>query len=235
MKNGKKAVVLLSGGLDSATLAYYVKSQGYEITALSFSYEQRHKIEMVAAKKISSLVGVREHVWIHTNMTAIGHSSLTDSIPVPKGGKNMEKENHIPLTYVPGRNLIFLSYAIALAESREIHEVFLGINSLDYSGYPDCRPDFLESIQKTSELATKAGREGHPIRIHAPLIKLTKKEIIEMGLQLGVPYEYTWSCYDPKKKGDEYFPCGECDSCLLRRRGFSKAFSPDPLKSMKEE
>lgn len=232
VQKNEKAVVLLSGGLDSTTLAFYVHSLGYSITTLSFSYEQRHKIELKAAKKVSDLIDAWEHVIIETNMNAIGHSSLTDSIPVPKGGKKLGEENYIPITYVPARNLIFLSYAAALAESRDIFNIFLGVNSLDYSGYPDCRPDFIDSANKTINLATRVGREGNSIQIHAPLVRMGKKDIIEMGERLDVPYEYTWSCYDPIIKDGKYYPCGECDSCILRKKGFLKAGVNDPLEFM---
>lgn len=229
MVNNDEAVVLLSGGLDSTTLAYYVHSLGYSITALSFFYEQRHKIELESAQKIADLVNAKEHIIINTNMHDIGNSSLTDTIPVPKGGKSLGEENHIPVTYVPARNMIFLSYAAALAEARDISNIFLGVNALDYSGYPDCRPDFIESVNKTINLATRTGREGAPIKIHTPLMKLAKKDIIEMGIRLNVPYEHTWSCYDPVEKDGKMVPCTECDSCILRKKGFLKAGQSDPL------
>ena len=222
----KKAVVLFSGGLDSATCLFIAKSLGFEPITISINYSQRHEIEILYAKKMLEYANVRESVFFSLDSSLMGESALTDQgIEVPKGGKNIEKEI-IPVTYVPARNLIFLSMASALAESREAEHIFIGVNTLDYSGYPDCRPDFIESFEKTCNLATKKGREGGYIKLETPLIGLKKSEIIKKGNILKVPYELSWSCYDPDKND---LPCFSCDSCILRKKGFAEAGLPDPL------
>lgn len=225
-----KAVVLLSGGLDSATCLWQARTMGYNhIMALSFLYGQRHSIELQQAVSIAKAASVAEHVILNTDFNSIGGSALTDkNIEVPLGGSNLQNEKEIPITYVPARNLIFLSYACALAEARETTDIFIGINALDYSGYPDCRGDFIDAFTETAKLATRRGREGQPFKIQTPLLKLKKSEIIAHAKTLGVPLELTWSCYNPNATGDKVAPCGECDSCLLRARGFAEAGLIDP-------
>ncbi len=225
-----EAVVLLSGGLDSSTCAFEAKSAGFSgIKALSFNYGQRHSIELQQAAAIAAAVGASEHIILHTDFGQIGASALTDdSIAIPLGGGNLGKPDFIPVTYVPARNLIFLSYASALAEARGITDIFIGINALDYSGYPDCRDDFLQSFSHTARLATRSGREGRPFRIHAPLLHLTKADIVRRAVALGVPLEKTWSCYNPQQTPAGFKPCRQCDSCLLREKGFAEAGVVDP-------
>lgn len=219
----KKAVVLLSGGLDSTTVAYLAKSAGYEIYALTFDYGQRHKKELESAKKICKQLGTKGHKILNIDLTQIGGSALTNSkIDVPE---NREIDKEIPVTYVPARNTIFLSFALAYAEVSEAEAIFIGANNLDYSGYPDCRPEYFEAFQKMANLATKVGVEGNSIRIVTPLLNLTKAEIIKRGMGLGVPYELTWSCYEGKGKA-----CGKCDSCVLRLKGFKEAGIKDPVE-----
>ena len=225
---GKKAVVLLSGGVDSSTALAIAKSEGYEIHALSFRYGQRHEREIDAAKKVASSIGAREHLIIEFNLRAIGGSALTDEIDVPKGRSPNEISHGIPVTYVPARNTIFLSFGLALAEKIEAEDIFFGANQLDYSGYPDCREEYIRAFEKTANLATKAGVEGKSqIKIHTPLIRLTKAEIIKKGLELGLDYSLTWSCYDPSAEG---LACGLCDSCQLRLKGFREAGVKDPIR-----
>ncbi len=222
-KENKKAVVLLSGGLDSATTFEIAKQAGFACYALSFDYGQRHRCELLAADKVARQAGVIKHKTVKLDLGAIGGSALTDeAISVPK-----QLTSGIPVTYVPARNTIFLSYALGWAEALEARDIFIGINAVDYSGYPDCRPDFINAYQRMANLATKAGVEGHTISINAPLIHLTKAQIIQRGAGLGVDYSLTISCYDPDQYGHA---CGECDSCRLRREGFLQAGIPDPTK-----
>ena len=223
----KKAVILLSGGLDSTTCLAIAKSKNYSLYALSFRYGQRHEFEIGAAKKCARIYKVRDHVILDINLRAYGGSALTDNIDVPKKGKNIKDGNEIPLTYVPARNTIFLSFALAYAETIKSQDVFIGVNALDYSGYPDCRPEYIKSFETMSNLATKAGVQGKSkMQIHTPLIDLGKSEIIEKGIELGVDYGKTHSCYDPDRKG---ISCGLCDACILRKEGFKKAKINDPI------
>jgi 7-cyano-7-deazaguanine synthase len=223
----KRAVVLLSGGLDSATVSAIAKSEGYELYALSFSYGQRHIIELEAARRVAAAVGVKDHRIAKIDLRVFGGSALTADIDVPKGRDSDEMSHGIPITYVPARNTIFLSFALAWAEVLGSSDIFIGVNALDYSGYPDCRPEFIEAFEKMANLATKAGVEGRQaLKIHTPLIALTKAQIIHRGLELGVDYGLTSSCYDPAADGA---PCGQCDSCLLRQKGFRENGMKDPL------
>ena len=228
---GKRVVVLVSGGLDSTTIMAIMKHEGYDIYALSFDYGQRHKLELEAARVIANYFGAKRHLILRLDLDAIGGSALTESIPIPQGRDLTEISSiGIPITYVPARNTIFLAYALAWAEVLDATDIFIGVNAIDFSGYPDCRPEFIESFQTMANLATKAGVEGKGITIHAPLMHMTKGEIIKKGISLGVDYAMTRSCYNPGKDG---LPCGECDSCLLRKKGFEEAGIPDPLlKSM---
>lgn len=219
------AVVLLSGGLDSTTVLAYAIDKGYSCYCLSFRYGQRQEIELARAAQISESMGAAEHMILNLDLDSIGGSALTDDIAVPKSRSTQEMESHIPITYVPARNIIFLSHALALAEVKGASDIFLGINAVDYSGYPDCRPEFLKAFAEMANLGTKAGVLGKPFRFHAPLIKLSKKEIIELGGELGVDYSLTHSCYDPQ--GEK--ACGRCDACLLRLRGFAEAGLKDPI------
>jgi 7-cyano-7-deazaguanine synthase len=220
-----KAVVLLSGGLDSSTVLYRAKSLGIECYALSFDYAQRHQRELTAAKKIAELVGVAAHRVVEFDLRSWGGSALTDpTIGVPTARSIDEMAATIPVTYVPARNTIFLSFALAYAEAIEAQEVHIGVNALDYSGYPDCRPDYIAAMQEVFRLGTRQGREGKPIEIVAPLVNLNKAEIIRLGNELNVPWESTWSCY---QGGDR--PCGQCDSCLLRNGGFQANDLLDPV------
>ena len=219
----KKAVVLYSGGLDSTTCMAIARDQGFEVYALSFAYGQRHTIELEKAREYAPLIGAKKHMVIDINLRQMGGSALTDDIAVPKDGI---AENSIPVTYVPARNTIFLSFALGWAEVLGASDIFIGVNALDYSGYPDCRPEFIQAFQRMANLATKAGVEGTPYRIHAPLIDLTKAQIIQQGLALGVDYRLTHSCYDPTPEG---FSCGHCDSCRLRLKGFAEAGCEDPV------
>jgi 7-cyano-7-deazaguanine synthase len=224
----RKAVVLLSGGLDSATVLAIARSEGYELYALSFSYGQRHIFELEAAARVASSIGVAAHRTVPVDLRAFGGSALTDDIDVPKKRTTSEMSRGIPITYVPARNTIFLSFALAWAEVLGASDIFIGVNALDYSGYPDCRPEFIEAYEKMANLATKAGVEGRQaLKIHTPLIAMSKAEIIRKGLELGVDYSLTSSCYDPSPSGE---PCGGCDSCLLRQKGFSENGIEDPLR-----
>lgn len=224
----KRAVVLLSGGLDSATVLAIARSQGYEPYALSFSYGQRHVWELEAAKRVATSVGVVQHRTAQIDLRVFGGSALTSDIAVPKGRAADEMSHGIPITYVPARNTIFLSFALAWAEVLGSSDVFIGVNALDYSGYPDCRPEYIEAYEKMANLATKAGVEGRQrLKIHTPLIALSKAQIIAKGRELGVDYALTSSCYDPSPAGE---PCGQCDSCLLRQKGFRENGIEDPLK-----
>lgn len=219
----QKAVILFSGGLDSTTVLYNTLNQGFIVDALSFQYHQKHKIELEYSKKLAQKAGVRKHVIIKLDPTFGDSSALLGHGQIPKNRKNLSRENDIPATYVPARNLIFLSMAAGYAESHHIKNIFIGVNSVDYSGYPDCRPDFIESFTKTANLGTKTGRIGEGITIHTPLAGLTKKEIIELGMTLKVPYGMTWSCYDPVIDSQgKVTPCKICDSCQLRQKGFQE-------------
>jgi len=222
----KRAVVLLSGGLDSTTTLATAIAEGYETYALSFEYGQRHKIEIGAARRIARALGAKEHRVAKIDMRIFGGSALTGDVDVPKKRPAKEIAQGIPVTYVPARNTIFLSYALALAETIGARDIFIGANAIDYSGYPDCRPDFIAAFETLANLATKAGVEGARFRIHAPLIKLSKAEIIRRALELDVDLALTHSCYDPSLDG---VACGECDSCLLRLNGFREAGLEDPI------
>lgn len=223
----KKAVVLLSGGLDSSTVLAIAKSQGYALYALSFSYGQRHVIELEAARRVAASIGVEDHRIAAIDLRVFGGSALTADIAVPKGRDASEMGHGIPITYVPARNTIFLSFALAWAEVLGSSDIFIGVNALDYSGYPDCRPEFIAAFEKMANLATKFGVEGRQaLRIHTPLIDLTKAQIVRRGIELGVDYGLTSSCYDPSPTGE---PCGQCDSCLLRQKGFRENGITDPL------
>jgi 7-cyano-7-deazaguanine synthase len=227
MSSGNKAVVLLSGGLDSATVLAMARCQGFECYALSFRYGQRHAWELKAAKRVAAALGAAEHRIAEIDLRAFGGSALTSEIAVPKGRAPEEMAHGIPITYVPARNTIFLSFALAWAEVLGASDIFIGVNALDYSGYPDCRPEFIEAFEKMANLATKAGVEGRQrLAIHTPLIAMTKAEIIRRGIALGVDYSLTSSCYDPGPQGQ---PCGECDSCLLRAKGFRENGISDSL------
>jgi 7-cyano-7-deazaguanine synthase len=224
----KKAVVLLSGGLDSSTVLAIAKSEGYELHALSFSYGQRHVIELEAARRVAAATGVADHRIAAIDLRVFGGSALTADIAVPKGRDTAAMSHGIPITYVPARNTIFLSFALAWAEVLGSSDIFIGVNALDYSGYPDCRPEFIEAFEKLANLATKAGVEGRQhLKIHTPLLALTKAQIVHRGIELGVDFSLTSSCYDPSPTGQ---PCGECDSCLLRQKGFRENGLTDPLK-----
>ena len=222
----KKAVVLISGGLDSATTAAIAKSEGYDIYALSFNYGQRHLREIESAKAVAKSLGAKDHLIISFDMRKIGGSALTADIDVPLDRETDEMSEGIPITYVPARNIIFLSFALSYAETIGAEDIFIGVNQIDYSGYPDCRAEFIEAFERTANLATKAGVEGtSKFRIRTPLIKMTKADTIKKGLELGVDYSLTWSCYT----GGE-LACGRCDSCKLRLAGFREAGAKDPLK-----
>ena len=228
------AVVLLSGGLDSATTLAIAKQNGLVCHALSFDYGQRHRVELEAAKQIAKHFGVRSHriATIDTNaFDGLSGSALTDDIAVPKDRDESAMSQDIPITYVPGRNTIFLSYAVALAEVTNSQAIYLGVNAVDYSGYPDCRPQYIQAFEQMANLATKVGVEGNTLRIIAPLIEMTKLQIIETGLALGVDYRLTHSCYDPQPDSTHPLgarPCQHCDACLLRQHAFAKLGMPDP-------
>jgi 7-cyano-7-deazaguanine synthase len=222
----KRAVVLLSGGLDSSTAVAICRNEGYEIYALSFRYGQRHEREVAAAKKIAIALGVREHRVAEIDLRIFGGSALTDTIDVPKNRAESEIASGVPVTYVPARNTIFLSYALAWAEVLGAFDIFIGINALDYSGYPDCRPEFITAFENLANLATKSGVEGQRFRIRAPLISLSKAEIIRRGTELGIDFSLTHSCYDPTTDGRA---CGRCDSCQIRLKGFREAGLQDPI------
>jgi len=227
MSKNKKAIVLLSGGLDSSTITAFAKSNGYEIYALSFNYGQRHQFELEAAKKIALQFNVIDHRIANIDLRIFGGSALTDAIEVPKGRSEALMDEEIPITYVPARNTIFLSFALAFAEVVGSKDIFIGVNAVDYSGYPDCRPEYIQAYEKMANLATKAGvEELDRLTIHTPLIDLKKSEIIKMGLELGVDYGLTSSCYDPNAEG---ISCGVCDACILRKKGFAEAGTVDPL------
>lgn len=222
----KNAVVLLSGGLDSTTVLAHAKSEGFEVYALSFHYGQRHNFELEIAKKVAQKFEVADHKIAKIDLRAFGGSALTAEIDVPKGRTEAEMDGEIPITYVPARNTIFLSFALAFAEVVNAKDIFIGVNAVDYSGYPDCRPEYIAAYETMANLATKAGVEDHDrLKIHTPLIDLKKSEIIQMGLSLGVDYSVTSTCYDPNEKGEA---CGICDSCVLRIKGFSELGLKDP-------
>ena len=226
----KHAVVLLSGGLDSATTLALATAQGYDTYALSFDYGQRHAIELKAARNLAKSLGAKQHRVVKIDNGIFAGSALTDDIDVPKARSENEMATGIPVTYVPARNTIFLSYALAWAEVLGASDIFLGVNAVDYSGYPDCRPEFLRAFEQLANLATRAGVEGSRFAIHAPLLKLSKAEIIRRGLSLGVDYALTHSCYDPSNDG---LACGVCDSCQLRLKGFREAGLADPIRYAK--
>ena len=222
-----KAIVLLSGGLDSTTVLAITLDQGYEVSALTFKYGQRHDYEIDCAKDLAAHFNIKNHHIMNIDLGSIGGSALTDDLDVPKDRDLDEMNSEIPVTYVPARNTIFLSYALALAEVERAFNIFIGVNALDYSGYPDCRPEYIEAFQKMGRLATKSGiKEIEQLQIHTPLIEMTKSEIIQAGTALGVDYSITHSCYDPISKGT---PCGRCDACQLRLKGFMEARTVDPL------
>lgn len=225
--SAKKAVVLLSGGLDSAVTAALARERGYSLFALSIRYGQRHGVETEAAGRVAVALGVEDHIFQTIDLRAFGGSALTAAIDVPKSDDVTRIAPGIPVTYVPARNTIFLALALACAEAKSARDIFIGVNAVDYSGYPDCRPEFIESFQTLANLATKAGVEGRAITIHAPLISMTKAQIIREGLRLGVDFSLTHSCYDPTAEG---LACGRCDSCHLRRQGFEQAGAPDPTR-----
>jgi 7-cyano-7-deazaguanine synthase len=228
MSPAKKAVVLSSGGIDSTTAMAIAKHEGYKIYSLSFFYGQRHAFELEAAQKVANAIGITEHHVINIDLKKIGGSSLTDDIDVPKDRDEQKMIREIPVTYVPARNTIFLSFALAWAEVLKSSDIFIGVNAIDYSGYPDCRPEYVDAFERMANLATKAGVEGDiKIRIRTPLIRLTKAEIILKGIELGVDYALTHSCYDPSPQG---LACGRCDSCFLRRKGFKEAGVTDPTR-----
>ena len=253
MNDRPKAVVLLSGGLDSTTTLAIAKSQGFEIHALSFRYGQRHRLELEAAKRIAQHFQVAKHIVMDIDLRLFGNSALTDNIAVPKSRSMEEMGENIPVTYVPARNTIFLSFALAWAEVLDAQEIFIGANAIDYSGYPDCRPEYLRAFEKMANLATKASVEGKlTFRVKAPLLLMTKAEIIRKGMELGVDYSLTWSCYEPRESREAsparrdsapgndalkpfpsmphaYVPCRRCDSCRFRAKGFMEAGIKDPL------
>ena len=231
-EKNKKAVILLSGGLDSATTLAIASKQGYRCYAVTFRYGQRHKCETLAAKKIAKSLSVAEHRFIDLDIAQFGHSALTDSeISVPLDRKNIETQDQIPITYVPARNTIFLSYALAWAEVLDAFDIFIGVNAVDYSGYPDCRPEFIAAFEKTANLATAAAIQSKSqYRIQTPIIKMTKAQIIKTGTQLGLDYSLTHSCYNPDRQGRS---CGRCDSCKLRLKGFQQAGLKDPIEYAK--
>ncbi|MFC5304472.1 7-cyano-7-deazaguanine synthase QueC [Azospirillum picis] len=228
---GRPAVVLVSGGLDSTTVLAIAKAEGYRVNALSFRYGQRHSVELDAARRVVEAVGVDRHVVADIDLRAFGGSALTDAIAVPKHGSAAELQaagQGIPVTYVPARNTVFLSFALAWAETLGASDLFIGVNALDYSGYPDCRPEYIAAFETLANLATKAGVEGTSrFKIHAPLMTLDKAGIIRRGLGLGIDYGLTHSCYDPTPDG---VSCGACDSCLLRLKGFAEAGATDPIR-----
>ncbi|MBN2580066.1 MAG: 7-cyano-7-deazaguanine synthase QueC [Pirellulales bacterium] len=223
----RPAVVLLSGGLDSATAAALARQEGYSLYALSVDYGQRHRFELASARRVAEALGVERHAVVKVDLAQFGGSALTADVAVPKGRAEEEMACGIPVTYVPARNTVFLALALAYAETVGAADIFLGVNALDYSGYPDCRPEYIAAFEKLANLATKAGVEGVlKFKIHAPLISMTKAEIIRRGTELGVDYGLTHSCYDPDPRG---LACGRCDACLLRQKGFAEANLQDPL------
>lgn len=223
-----KAIVLLSGGLDSTTVMAIAKHAGFEIYSLSFYYGQRHYFELEAARKVAEAFGVQEHLAINSDLKKIGGSALTDDIDVPKARTEASLAEGIPVTYVPARNTVFLAYALAWAEVLQLSDIFIGVNAIDYSGYPDCRPEYIQAFERMANLATKAGVQGiTQTKIRTPLMHMTKAQIIQKGIELGVDYALTHSCYDPAPQG---LACGRCDSCILRLKGFKEAGIKDPAK-----
>jgi 7-cyano-7-deazaguanine synthase len=227
MAGRQQAVVLLSGGIDSTTTLAIARRDGFEPCALTFRYGQRHQIEVEAARRVAQKMGAARHVTVDIDLRVFGGSALTADIPVPKDRPLGEIAHAIPITYVPARNTIFLSFALAYAEVLEASDIFIGVNALDYSGYPDCRPEYIAAYERMANLATRAGVEGHRLTIHTPLIQMTKAEIIRTGAALGVDYGLTTSCYDPSPAGEA---CGRCDSCRLRLKGFAEAGLRDPIR-----
>ena len=223
----KRAVVLLSGGIDSTTTLAIAIAEGYQTYSLSFDYGQRHQIETEAAQRVAKLLGAKEHRIAKIDLRVFGGSALTDDVAVPKQRSETEIAHGIPVTYVPARNTIFLAYALAWAEVIPANDIFIGVNAIDYSGYPDCRPEFIEAFENLANVGTKASVEGRRFQIHTPLIKLSQAEIIRKAAELGVDLSLTHSCYDPTPEG---FACGECDSCLLRLKGFRDAGIRDPIR-----
>jgi 7-cyano-7-deazaguanine synthase len=224
----KRAVALASGGLDSSTMMALAKKQGFDLYALSFDYGQRHRCELEAAARIAQSLGVMHHMVAKIDLRVFGGSALTADIEVPKGRDSRRISSEIPITYVPARNTIFLSFALGWCEVLEAQDIFIGVNAIDYSGYPDCRPRFLQAFEDLANLATKTGVEGNATyRIHAPLLHMSKAQIIAAGVDAGVDFSLTHSCYDPSPEG---LACGDCDSCILRRRGFEEAGIPDPTR-----
>jgi 7-cyano-7-deazaguanine synthase len=226
----KRTVVLLSGGIDSATTLAIAIAEGYDAYALSFDYGQRHQIETEAASRVANSLGAKEHRIAKIDLRVFGGSALTEDVAVPKQRSETEIVHEIPVTYVPARNTIFLSYALAWAEVMPANDIFVGVNAIDYSGYPDCRPEFIEAFETLANLATKAGVEGRRFQIHTPLIKFSKAEIIRKAAELGVDLSLTHSCYDPSPDG---LACGQCDSCLFRLEGFREAGTKDPIPYVK--
>ncbi len=227
MSARSRAVCLLSGGLDSSTVLAWAHHKGFSCYALSFDYGQRHRRELEAAKRVAAAIGAQQHITLRIDLAAFGGSALTSDIAVPKHRSAAEMGHGIPITYVPARNTVFLYCALAWAETLEASDIFLGVNAIDYSGYPDCRPEYIEAFERMANLATKASVEGRTrVRIHTPLIRLSKAEIVQLGLDLGLDFGLTWSCYDPDAQGR---PCEACDSCLLRAKGFEEAGAADPL------
>jgi 7-cyano-7-deazaguanine synthase len=222
----KRAVVLLSGGIDSTTTLALATAAGFEAYALSFHYGQRHQIEMKAAHRVANSLGAKEHRIAKIDLRVFGGSALTDDVAVPKQRSEKQIAHGIPITYVPARNTIFLAYALAWAEVIPADNIFIGVNAIDYSGYPDCRPEFIKAFENMANAATKAGVEGRRFQIHTPLIECSKADIIRKGIELGIDFSLTHSCYDPSAGG---LACGECDSCLLRLKGFSEAGLKDPI------
>ena len=228
MNSGRKAVVLSSGGLDSTTVMAMAKQDGFDIYSLSFSYGQRHTFELDAARNVANRFDAKRHLVVQINLREFGGSALTDHFDVPKGRNEQEMTEDIPITYVPARNTIFLSYALAWSEVLGSSDIFIGVNAIDYSGYPDCRPEYIEAFERMANLATKAGVGGIvKTRIRTPLLYMTKAQIVRKGTELGVDYAMTTSCYDPSLEG---LACGLCDSCILRKKGFQEAGMPDPTK-----
>ena len=223
----RKGVVLLSGGLDSSTVVAIAKSQGFSVYALSFDYGQTHKTELKAAANVAAKMQVSRHIVLKVDLSAFGGSALTGDAAIPKHRSPAEMGEGIPVTYVPARNTVFLSLALAWAESLQATDIFIGVNALDYSGYPDCRPEFIRAFEAMANLGTKIGSEGGQIRIHTPLIAMTKAEIIRAGMELGVNYAMTVTCYDVS---DEGVACGACDACLLRLKGFAENYATDPVR-----
>ena len=224
----KKAVVLLSGGLDSATCVAIAQNIGFDVYGLSFRYGQRDNHEFEAAEAVAKALNIKRHVIIDIDLRAFGGSALTSNVEVPKGRSSIDMDHEIPVTYVPARNTIFLSFALAFAETLNSNDIFIGVNSLDYSGYPDCRPEYIDAFQKMAHLATKIGVEGNnKVKINTPLMNMTKTEIIKKGMSLGVDYSITTSCYDP---GQNHLACGQCDSCFIRLNGCAGIGAVDPIK-----